>query len=269
MKHVLHADALPLGVRQESRIQGCCRDIRAGHVQLGRKKVPIDLLQQFLAACCLRVQYTAPQREPLGWPRLHEVHDKADAAQEGFVQVSFAVRGQDGNSLELLHPLQQVVNLDVGKAVVCVLDLGALAKQGVGLIEEQHHVGALTRVENLLKAFFSLADVFVDHAGKVDAEELHSQGPRYDLRSHGFSRAAGTGKHGSDPSPQGTEALEPPIFINLPAQPDLLFKLCQVFAYGSWKDDVIPSKRTDKRGEQLMRPRAQILLAYLRHGLSA
>ena len=40
-----------------------------------------------------------------------------------------AVRGQDGDAVEGLHALQQVVDLDVGVAVVRVLDLAALAER--------------------------------------------------------------------------------------------------------------------------------------------
>ena len=47
------------------------------------------------------------------------------------------VRRQDGQPVVGLHALQQVVDLHVGEPVVRLPDLGALAEQGVGLVEEQ------------------------------------------------------------------------------------------------------------------------------------
>src|SRR5918995_51978 len=45
-----------------------------------------------------------------------------------------------------LHTLQEVAALDVGVAVVAVLDLAALAEECVGLVEEQHRPALLRRV---------------------------------------------------------------------------------------------------------------------------
>jgi hypothetical protein len=42
------------------------------------------------------------------------------------------------------HATQQVTDVDIGVTVIAVRNIGALAKQGIGLVEEQHgvqHVG--------------------------------------------------------------------------------------------------------------------------------
>ena len=48
-----------------------------------------------------------------------------------------------------------------------------------------------------------------------------------------------------------------------------MFKLYEVIAHRLRKDDVGPGERTDKRGEQFVRPRGQILLTYFSHRLRA
>jgi hypothetical protein len=48
----------------------------------------------------------------------------------------------------ILHVLEEIVDLDVGVAVVTVLDLGALCEQGVFLIEEQNRRSSLGGIEN-------------------------------------------------------------------------------------------------------------------------
>ena len=61
---------------------------------------------------------------------------------------------------KVLHPLQQVIHLDVGVAVVAVLDLRALAEQGIGLVEEQDRAAALGRVK-MLRRFFSVSPMYL------------------------------------------------------------------------------------------------------------
>ena len=72
-----------------------------------------------------------------------EVDGELQPPGEGLVQVGAQVGGQDGHAVVGLHALQQVADLDVGVAVVGVLDLGALAEERVGLVEEEDGVAAL------------------------------------------------------------------------------------------------------------------------------
>ena len=90
-----------------------------------------------------------------------EVDQEAQPAQEGAVEGGLPVGGQDGQAAVVLHALQQVVDLDVGVAVVAVLDLGALAEQRVGLVEEEDRAAPLGRVEDRAQVLLGLADVLV------------------------------------------------------------------------------------------------------------
>ena len=82
---------------------------------------------------------------------------------------------QDGQAAIGLHPLQQVADLDVGVAVVAVLDLAPLAEEGVGLVEEEDRAAVLGRVEDPAQVLLGLADVLADHAGQVDPVQVQAQ----------------------------------------------------------------------------------------------
>ena len=97
---------------------------------------------------------------------------------------------EDHRARVALHLLQQVGDLDVRVAVVRVGDLGALAEQRVGLVEEQDRVGAVGGVEDAVEVLLGLPDVLGDDRGEVDAEELEAELGGEHLRGH---RLAGAG----------------------------------------------------------------------------
>jgi len=66
-----------------------------------------------------------------------EIDDKTQTPDERLIEIAFPIAGQNGDAIELFHSLEEVVNLDVGKAVVCVSDLGPLAEEGIGLVKEE------------------------------------------------------------------------------------------------------------------------------------
>ena len=131
------------------------------------------------------------------------------AADEGVVHVVAQVGRQDDDAVVLLHPLQQVADLDVGVAVVGVLDLGALAEDGVGLVEEQDGVAVGRLVEDAVEVLLGLADVLADHRRQVDLVQLEAQLGGDDLGGH---RLAGAGRAGEEggrrprPRPAAVEA---------------------------------------------------------------
>src|SRR4051812_18970551 len=51
-----------------------------------------------------------------------EIHDEAQAPQEGRIDVLLPVGGEDGEAVEALQALEQIADLDIGEAVVRVLD---------------------------------------------------------------------------------------------------------------------------------------------------
>ena len=88
-----------------------------------------------------------------------------------------------------LHALQQIADLDVGVAVVAVLDLGALAEQRVRLVEEEDGPAAFGGLEHAAQVLFGLADVFTDHLAEVDAVEVQLQLVGQHLGGKGLARA--------------------------------------------------------------------------------
>ena len=94
---------------------------------------------------------------------------------------------------EALHALEQVADLEVGVAVVRVPDLGALAEQRVGLVEEQDHVARLGSVEHAPQVLLGLADVLVDDLREVDAVQRQAELVGEHLGRH---RLAGAGRAG-------------------------------------------------------------------------
>ena len=118
---------------------------------------------------------------------------------------------QDRQAAVGLHPLQQVVDLDVGVAVVAVLDLAALAEQRVGLVEEQDRAAALSAASNsAAQVLLGLADVLADHGGQVDAVEVEPQLVGDDLGGHRLAGAARAGEQRADAEPAASSARRSP-----------------------------------------------------------
>src|ERR1700674_2017140 len=149
---------------------------------------------------------------------MHEVDDEAEAPHKCLIEVTLAVGRKDRDSVELLHPLEQVVDFDIGETVVRVLDLSPLSEQRVRLIKQKHDVGTLTWVEDLFETLLGFADVLVDDARQVDPVEVHRERSRDHLRGHRLARATGTREQSGHPAPEGAQAAETPILVYLPAQ---------------------------------------------------
>src|SRR5690606_39630437 len=89
-----------------------------------------------------------PQPGPLRDVRQREVDDDVEAAGERVVDVRPEVGREHGEAVEALQPLQQVGALDVRVPVVGVLDIRAVAEDGVGLVKEAGGVYTLTVSED-------------------------------------------------------------------------------------------------------------------------
>jgi hypothetical protein len=90
--------------------------------------------------------------------------------------------------------LQEVVDLDVSVAIVAVLDLAALAEEGVGLVEEQDGAALFRGVEKLAQILFGLADILADHRREVDAIQCQAQLAGEYFGGHGLAGAALAGE---------------------------------------------------------------------------
>src|ERR1039457_2422229 len=121
------------------------------------------------------------------------------------------IGGQDGHAPVVLHALQQVVDLDVGVAVVAVPDLAAASEERVGLVEEQQGAALVGGVEHLAQVAFSLADVFADHAGQVDPVQGQPEFTGDDLGGQGLAGAGLASEQGSDAAAPGDGFGEAPV----------------------------------------------------------
>ena len=143
-----------------------------------------------------------------------ELDDKAKAAQKCLVERGLAVGGQDGEAAIGLHALQQVADLDVRVAVVAVFDLGALAEERVGFVEEQDGGALFGGVEDAAQILLGLADVLADDLAEVDAEEIEAQLVREHLRGGGLARAAGAREEDTDAEAARAAVGEAPAFVD-------------------------------------------------------
>jgi len=75
-----------------------------------------------------RRERVAPQCLPHAHVRVGKADDRVQPRQECLVECGLRVRGEDRQTAERLHPLQQVADLEVGVAVVAVANLGPLAE---------------------------------------------------------------------------------------------------------------------------------------------
>ena len=139
-----------------------------------------------------------PDAEAVLYLRERELDNGAHTSQEGFVQIGAQVGRQHDDAVELLHPLQQIADLDVGVTIVGVLDLAAFAEHRIGLVEEEDDVGIACLFEDAGKVLLRLADVFRDQPGEVDLINVQPEVVGDDLRSHGLTGAGLAGKEGSN-----------------------------------------------------------------------
>ena len=138
------------GGREERGCKGDVLDVAAGKLYPAREPVEINVVVER----SLRWKCGLPDKPAilLIWKR--ELDDEAHSADECFVHVLAQIRRQNSDALILFHLLQQVADLDIGVAVVSVLDFRPLAEQRVRLVEKQNRVARLRRVENPTRVVF-------------------------------------------------------------------------------------------------------------------
>ena len=109
-----------------------------------------------------------------------------------------------------LQPLQQVADLDVGVAVVGVLDLGAAPEQRVRLVEEQQAVAGLDLVEDLGERLLGLADVLGDDLAEVDPVQVEPELAGQAARREGLAGAGLAGEQAGQPGARSVARAECP-----------------------------------------------------------
>lgn len=140
-----------------------------------------------------------PQNQPLGGPGHGEMHYALESAGESIVHVALEIGAQDAQPAEFFHSLEQVRHLLVGKAVVRIADVGALAKQRVGFVKKQYPVLVFGPLEEGAEVFFRLADVLRHQRGEVNAVHVVARELAQKSGGHRLARAG-------RPVEQGAEA---------------------------------------------------------------
>jgi len=92
--------------------------------------------------------------------RERKLHDERRPPQQRRIERRRPVAGQDREAPEGLHLLQKKADLDVGVAVVAILDFTALAEECVGFVEQQYGATLFRRLEHASQVLLGLADVF-------------------------------------------------------------------------------------------------------------
>ena len=141
------ADLMPAPVRSSSRAR------RAQSSSLGQRPARRRPLAPSRQAATARSRSSAPGGA--------KSMMKREAPHERGVEVPLAVGGQHGQAVELLHPLEHVVDLDVRVPVVRVTDLGPLAEQRVRLVEQQQRPGLRSQASNTSRRCFSVSPMYL------------------------------------------------------------------------------------------------------------
>ena len=102
-----------------------------------------------------------PQPLALARARRREVDDEAEPADERGVEVPLAVRGQDGDAVELLHPLEHVVDLDVRVPVVGVASPGSACRTARPPRRTAAAPGARSHASNSSRRCFSVSPMYL------------------------------------------------------------------------------------------------------------
>ena len=142
-----------------------------------------------------------------------EFDDEAEPPDEGLVDVLPEVRREDRDALVLLHPLQQVADLDVRVAVVRVLHFGALAEERIRFVEEQNRLARIRLVEDLAEVLLGLADVLADDLRQIDLIEIELELRRDHLRRHRLAGAGRSREQRVDASAERQLSLEAPVRV--------------------------------------------------------
>ena len=108
-------------------------DLAAHEVESPGEKPDIDIGGTALG------QKSLPDRAPVCGIGPAEFGADSDPSKECLVEIASEIGGQDRQAVETFQPLQEKIDGDVGITVVAVLDLGALAEERVGLVEEQRN----------------------------------------------------------------------------------------------------------------------------------
>src|SRR5215204_5888414 len=182
-----------------------------------------------------------PDPQPIGGRGPREGDVEAQPSRESGIDILGMIGGQDRETRELLHALEQIGDLDVGVAVVRIADGASLAEQCVGLVEEKHGAGALGLVEDDVEVLLGLADVFRDDLREVDGKEIGCELGGDGMGGHRLAGTALPGEQRGD-ALRVDERAEAPIVEHLAAEADMLDQRAQLGLWLLRKDDAVEAR---------------------------
>ena len=93
-------------------------------------------------------------------------------SQQSSVDPSTIAGGEDYEAGIFLASPQEIIDFNVGIAVVPIFHVSAFAKKRIRLIEKQDRMTILRRIENTVDIFLGLANIFRDDGIQIDPVEV-------------------------------------------------------------------------------------------------
>jgi hypothetical protein len=90
------------------------------------------------------------------------------ASQQRFLDPGTIARGEDCEAGIFLASPQEIIDFNVGIAVVPIFHVSAFAKKSIRLIKKQDHMTILRPIENTADIFLGLANIFRDDGIQID-----------------------------------------------------------------------------------------------------
>ena len=92
--------------------------------------------------------------------------------QQSFVDPGAIAGGEDCEAGTFLASPQEVVDFNVGMAVVAIFHVSAFAKKSIRLIKKQDRMTILRRIENTAEILLGLANIFRDDGIQIDPVQV-------------------------------------------------------------------------------------------------
>ncbi len=166
---------------------------------------------------------------------------KCSRREERVVEVLPQVGREDRDAVVLLHPLQQVGDLDVGVAVVRVLRTSERLPNSASASSKNSIAFAVSAAAKMRSRFFSVSPMYLlTTVAQVDLVEVEAELAGDDLGGHRLAGARATGEQRAHALAEGEHPLEAPLAEHLPALRDAIADVTELFECIGREDQVVP-----------------------------
>jgi hypothetical protein len=216
-------DGAAVAPRRHHRGEHRVLDLCAGEVER-RQRVDVDVGGDL----GLGRQQRAPQPGALVGLGHREVDLERQAPAERLVDRGLVVGREDHDPGVRLHPLQQVVHLEVGVAIVDGLAPRVrLPNSASASSNSKHRVAGLGGVEQLAEVLLGLADPLAHHLREIDLVQVQAQLVGDDARHHRLAGAGRAGQQQEQAAPAGEHPAQLGLVPQLVADPALVGEVAQ------------------------------------------